>query len=127
MHIIKGLNGLVPVVTTIEQILDPLTQEVIKVIKTLRIFDTKTLREIHSFLLEEIDVQKLNIKNYDLRLTLIQNESVIYFFRRHKFTYRLYKYDFCTRELNPVRQHFKGFDFILQENDIERGIQIRFA
>jgi len=62
---------MVPVVTTIEQILDSLTHEVIKVIKTLRVFDNKNLKEVHSFLLEEIDVKKLNIKNYDLRLTLI--------------------------------------------------------
>ena len=71
VHIIKGQNSMVPVVTTIEQILDSLTHEVIKVIKTLRVFDDKNLKEVHSFLLEEIDVKKLNIKNYDLRLTLI--------------------------------------------------------
>lgn len=48
----------IPVVFTIEKLLNNDTKSCIKVIKTLRIYDPNTLKETKSILLEEINVKK---------------------------------------------------------------------
>ena len=87
----KSLN---PVITTIEKMVDPTSYDATKIIKTLRIYHPETLQEIECILLEELDVKKHKIKNYDIRCSFTQNKSIIYFFRRMKSVYKLHRYDF---------------------------------
>jgi len=89
-------NVSLPVVFTIERLLNNDTKSCIKVIKTLRIYDQNTLRETKAILLEEINVKKYSIENYEYKSTLLHFKSSIYFYRRIKDNYRLFKYDYNT-------------------------------
>ena len=71
-------------------------KKVLKVIKTLRIYDGTTLQEQTSILLEEIDVHRLKIANYMYRSTFIQRRDCLYFYRRCKNVYKLTKYDLTS-------------------------------
>lgn len=114
-----------PVVFTIEKLMNPEhTKSVVKVIKTLRIYDTNSLRETKSILLEEINVKKYEIENYEFRPTILTFRKAIYFYRRMGNKYHLFKYDFVSNEMSEMMATTGQYQILL-DNDI--GLYIRFA
>ena len=113
-----------PIVFTIEKLINPDLKSVVKVIKTLRIYDTNSLRETKSILLEEINVKKYEIENYEFRPTILTFRKAIYFYRRMGNKYHLFKYDFVSNEMSEMMATTGQYQIIL---DNDRGLYIRFA
>ena len=78
--------------------------------------------------MEELNIKKHKILNYQTHSSFIKNKSIIYFFRRLKSTYKFFKYDFLAeQQLSVVSIKNKEVEFQMQNEEIEKGVIIKFA
>lgn len=66
----------------------------IKLIKTIKIYDEKTLQIKRSILVDDIDMREGSMAHSIQRADVLQDGSNIYFYRKVNELYRLYSYSF---------------------------------
>lgn len=105
------------------------TNTALKVIKTLRIYDEKTLKERQKILLEEIDMTQYKVHHECFKRPIfVQRNDFIYFFRKCSLVYKLFKFDIVKGSLKEYSEYKSRYHYrMIDHLEIKRGVYLRFA